>query len=266
MDPQTGERKGYNLSVKPSEVPDTFLQTVCSELYVELLNTTRPEQGEHEEGLAEKKQAANHAAFKIIFADGYETSKGMRLEIYLSNEYESESGSIDGRQVIFEWGDLIARPFPSSGHSSKSLWTGSLPIDRSWTVGAVIRLLLETKASRFQFVCINNKYFGCRDWITQAIYLMHKHGFIQSTEIAKVLAGPDLQVTSIYEALGLRFDYRGRISASPIDKGRFPDRIRHQSPLMPYQGSQRALELAELIARSPLHVSHGQNLDKDIGQ
>lgn len=166
MDSKTGDRKGYNLSEKRSELPDTFLQTVCSELYVELLNTTRPEQGEQgEEGLAEKKQAANHAAFKIIFADECETFKGMRLEVYVSFEDESESGSIDGRQVIFQWGDLIARRSRSSDPSSKSLWTCSLPIDRSWTVGAVIELLFETKASRFQFVCINNKYFGCRDWM-----------------------------------------------------------------------------------------------------
>ncbi|QLI68475.1 uncharacterized protein G6M90_00g030260 [Metarhizium brunneum] len=179
MDSQTGDRISFNLSEDRNALPQSLLQTVCSKLYVELLKTTTPEQGQHgEEGIAEKKQAANHAVFKIIFADKCGTYEGMRLEV---------------------------------------------------------------------------------------ICLMRRGGFIQSTDISEVLAGPDLSVRSIYEALGFRLDYRGRIWASPIDKGRFPWR-HYQSPLMPYHGSQKALELAELWAPSSLHVPHSQNLDKDIGQ
>lgn len=166
MDPQTGDRKGYNLSENFEEFPDEFLDTVCFGLFVELLNTTRPAQGQQDQqALAEKKQAANHAVFKIIFADECETYKGMRLEVYVSMEYASEEESIDGRQAIFLCGDIIAKPSPSSGPSSKSLWTCSLPINRNWEVRRVLKLLSDTKASEFQFVSIDNKYFGCRDWM-----------------------------------------------------------------------------------------------------
>lgn len=165
MDPQTGHRKGYNLSENRKALPQSFLQTVCSKLYVELLKTTTPEQGQHgEEGIAEKKQAANHAVFKIIFADKCETYEGMRLEVYVNFKYQSEGESIDGRQVIFQCGDFIASPSLSSNPSSKSLWTCSLPI-HPWKVGDVLMLLFDHAASEFQFVCIDNKYFGCRDWM-----------------------------------------------------------------------------------------------------
>ncbi|KFG86095.1 hypothetical protein MANI_114246 [Metarhizium anisopliae] len=165
MDSQTGDRISYNLSEDRNALPQSLLNTVCSKLYVELLKTTTPEQGQHgEEDIAEKKQAANHAVFKIIFADKWGNYEGMRLEVHVCLEYQSEEESIDGRQVIFQYGEFIASPSLSSNPSSNSLWTCSLPI-HPCNVGDILKLLFHYDASEFQFVCIDNKYFGCRDWM-----------------------------------------------------------------------------------------------------
>ncbi|KID84898.1 hypothetical protein MGU_07865 [Metarhizium guizhouense ARSEF 977] len=241
----THSEDGYNLTQNPFALPQRFMQVViCSQLYVEFLKTTSGG-----EPIEEKKKAANHAVFKIVFAEKYDGYEGIRIDMTPNDYYKSGPDSIDGSPVKYQPGFLRVNAAKQTRPSTMSLCTCRLSIEPNWTVGRVIRLLLDYRASLFDFVDINYGYFGCRDFVTQAIYLMHNHGFIQSTEIRAVLSGPALPITSIYDALGLRFDYRGRISACPIDKGRFTSLQRYQSPSMPYQGSQRALELAHLIAR-----------------
>ncbi|KAG8411868.1 hypothetical protein J3458_015163 [Metarhizium acridum] len=242
MAPLVYSEQGYNLTENPFVLPQKFLEgTVCSKLWVEFLRTTTGG-----EPIEEKKQAANHAVFKIVFADAYNEYGGMRLEMAVDNNYKSKSDSVDGQLVKFQSGFLRVNPTSNSGPSSKTLSTSSLPIEPNWTVGRVIGLLLQYRASRFDFVILDNQYFGCRDFVTQAIYLMQTHGFIRTTEISTVISGPPLPVTSIFGALGLRFDYKGRISACPIDKGRFPSLQRYVLPSMPYKGSQSALELESI--------------------
>lgn len=82
---------------------------------------------------------------------------------------------------------------------------------------------------------------------SQAIYVLQTQGLVYSGEILRVLSGPALPVTSIYDVLGLRFIHDGRIYTCPIDKGRFTIYQRHEWPGMPYEGSYRADQLAALI-------------------
>ncbi|TWU78815.1 hypothetical protein ED733_007315 [Metarhizium rileyi] len=209
-------------------------QAVCSQLFVEFLKTTTEDLPVQEE-----EKASNHAVFKLIFTNHYEDFAGLRLEMAVNDKYKSQSETIQGSTVEFKSGYLCVKPTLSSRPSSRTALTCELPIARNWLVGSIINVLFHFQLAHFDFVILQDR--------AQAIHLLLSQGFIQSHNISRVLIGPALPSTSIYDALGLRFTHRGRVFACPIDKGRFTTYQRNLQSSMPYEGSRRALQLAELI-------------------
>ncbi|KHO01886.1 uncharacterized protein MAM_00887 [Metarhizium album ARSEF 1941] len=243
MDKLVYLEEGYNLTENPYALPEKFMREAkCLHLFVEFLKTTTEQQP-----VQEKKKAANHAVFKLVFEKNYEDFAGLRLEMAVNYNYKSKSETSSNGPVKYKSGYLCAKPTLFSRPSSKTASTCELAIARNWPVGSVIRLLLHFQMSHFDFVNLQDRYFGCRDFVSQAIHVLHKQGFILSCNISRVLSGPSLPVTGIYDALGLRFAHRGRVLMCPIDKGRFTVYQRHESSAIPYKGSHRAHQLAAFI-------------------
>ncbi|KAK2597389.1 hypothetical protein QQS21_006013 [Conoideocrella luteorostrata] len=233
---------GYNLTDNPYALPEKFMdEVVCSELFVEFLKTTSTGQP-----VEEKKNASNHVVFKLIFKSPRDGFLGLRLEMAVDYKYKSKCETIAGRSIKFKSGYLCAKPSATGRTSTKSALTCKLDIAPNWSVGAIIRTLLHYQMSSFDFVNVQDKYFGCRDFTSQAIMVMISHGFIISDQIS-LLCGPSLPVGSIYDALGLRITYHGVVHVCPIDKGRFISYQRQDWAGLPYEGSYRANQLAELI-------------------
>lgn len=160
MEPLVYSDAGYDLTEGTEVLPQTTRNTICSQLYVELLTTTRPD-----DSAQAQKTAANHAVFKLILKEQDNKFHGLRLEMAVDYEDDSGPETIDGEDVKCMSSYLKVSPTRKADPSSKSALTCELPIRQDWTVDRIARTLIQAKMHNFDFVKRNGAYYGCRDFM-----------------------------------------------------------------------------------------------------
>ncbi|KEZ45346.1 hypothetical protein SAPIO_CDS2159 [Scedosporium apiospermum] len=199
--------EGYNLTEDPEVLPENLLRTECLKVFVEFLQTS---------GAANAK---NHVILKIDFKTTCEGYRGTRISM----------------DVKF---DLVARGLMTRSRG--------ISVHPNLPLSYIIDTLLHHRLHDFYFTNINARYYGCRDFIAQALTVLRSQTYIDPYIVRSIPTNPEMPVDSVFDALGMRFR-GGGFSAFPIDRGSFAEFQRVEEGL-PYDGSWRAAEIESLIS------------------
>lgn len=141
---------GYNITERNPDFPNSYLDVKCRTLYVELLDLP-----------AGRGTGAHHAVFNIIFEGQHLGNRSMR--IHMTPNYESDEIATAPEGYIP--GYLSVMPFTVAEPSAQSLLTYQLRTTPGWDLGNIIEVLYNARMESFYFAVIDDRYYGCRDWL-----------------------------------------------------------------------------------------------------
>ncbi|KFY01214.1 hypothetical protein O988_02865 [Pseudogymnoascus sp. VKM F-3808] len=227
-------------------IPDTFLEMRCRRVFLDLMKTNT--EGDTVE---QANRTKNHAVFKVDFESHYANQfEGVRISMEIFYERVSESSQNGNHR--FKPGHLLLKPSSYVGPSQTSPRNVKLPFARGTRLIDLLTPIMGLGLQHFWFTCINGKYYGCRDFITQALYQLCSRQILRPDVISTGPREPPLRVDNAFKVLGMRFTVRppGQGSVCAVDKGYFASGyVRVEQHYMPYEGSQAVLDLANELAR-----------------
>ncbi|WEW61238.1 hypothetical protein PRK78_006728 [Emydomyces testavorans] len=242
--PLVFEPEGYNITEYGTCIlPPALLHAICRTFYVEFLQVKT-------DGMtvAEAMATKNHAIIKLDFENGVDIYRGARILMNVDFEIASDEDNVS--EPRYRPGKLLLKPVTYPYPSTNSARTFRIGLAPNTTVGNLLDALLRQHMQFFHFIAINDKYYGCRDFITQAICRMASCGYIHPHITGSAPAVPQLPINNVYDALGIRFNAINPmvLAVYPVDKGDFTYYTRDEQPGMPYAGSQRARQLQALLS------------------
>lgn len=162
-----GTQNGMN------RVPESLLECTIFKVFVEHL-VFSPESTEGVDGLK------NHDIFKFDFKHAWNTYKGARLEMNMGdmNDNVISTNPASGNEAIYMPGELVLKPvkYKYQSHSAVRLIELELRKDRS--LRAFISAVFHGGLRQFNFVEIQNRFFGCWAWV-----YVHFHNSLSSFPI-----------------------------------------------------------------------------------
>ncbi|RFU34103.1 hypothetical protein B7463_g2211, partial [Scytalidium lignicola] len=191
------QQEGYNITENMNALPQSLQNIICTKMFIEFLGVTSAG------AQVVNNNAKNHAIIKVDFQTATGGYRGARISMEV--DFDLASTGSDGAEPSYKPGKMLVRPCVTSANMH-----------------------------RFYFVNIDDKYFGCRDFITQAFYQMQQYTYVNPRIILSIPATPQMPIDNAFEAL---------------DKGHFDYHVRVEAPNMPYAGSQKAQEIQQLISR-----------------
>ncbi|KMQ42789.1 hypothetical protein A7C99_4949 [Trichophyton rubrum] len=117
---------------------------------------------------------------------------------------------------------------PYDGTSFSSLCTAVITLKQRITLGHIIRAITDNHLHHFYFCTVDEKYYGCRDFVTQAIAQLVRYNYIYPDIGSHFPQQQPLPSNNLYQLLGHRFlTPGGTPSPCPVDKGwfRYYDRV-----------------------------------------
>ncbi|RMD39893.1 hypothetical protein DV735_g5243, partial [Chaetothyriales sp. CBS 134920] len=232
----------YNLT-EGDQIPQPFFEKVIHRAYIEFFSVST-------EGMTlnEASRVKNHAIWKFDFTTPYGDYRGARLSMDVNFDIASspsESGA------SFKPGGMMVKPVMYTERSTSSARTIEIPCATGLLLGYVTFHLMNNRLHEFSFVNINDRYYGCRDWMTQSLLLLGQVNYTGSAIIrAWPQDNPPMPANDAYEALGMRYRVvppRGEAHGCPIDLGHFLEYNRVIMDCMPYQGTVKAAALCERV-------------------
>ncbi|EEQ35587.1 hypothetical protein McanMca71_003005 [Microsporum canis] len=188
----------YNITVHgPGVIPVQFMEAQINNIYVEFLRVST-------EGMTilEKNLAKNHVIIKMDFVRSVAGYDGARLAM------DVDYDAVHDPQGSYVPGKMVFKPVKYRYSSNSSLCTFEIRLNSTITVSHLIEILLRHNLQFFHFVIINDKYYGCRDFITQALALLGYYRYVQPVVIGTLPSMSGLP-SNIYKVLGMRFPSGG---------------------------------------------------------
>ncbi|KAK2816753.1 hypothetical protein FQN49_008019 [Arthroderma sp. PD_2] len=214
MAPFENQKPSYNVTeYGPGAVPAALYNTECSSLYIEFLRMNAD--GHTPQEAAKLK---NHAIFKADFPRRTENCDGVRLSMEV--DFGLGSNTSDGGSSR-KPGELLIEPVRYEGRSFSSACTVNIPLRQRITLGHLIHAIAANNLQHFYFCTVNQKYYGCRDFVAQATAQLFRYGYIGLDIVSHSPSQVVLPSRNIYHLLGLRFPPMGNPTVCPIDKGWF---------------------------------------------
>ncbi|KAK7425173.1 hypothetical protein QQX98_000088 [Neonectria punicea] len=234
-DQLTMEDEGYNLTEDPEDLPLVYRDAICDRLFVEFLK------------LSEEREGKNHAILKVDFKDNVDGSyEGAR--IMMTVEFEITIVESNGSRSAHQPGKLLVKPVKYQQASHKSIRTCEVSIAPGLSLGYIIDTLLRSNLHYFYFITIHGQYFGCRDFVAQALHVLERAQCINPGIEDSTGDSPTPFVFDIHDTLGMRYT-RDSVAVSPMDRGHFPYYTRIEAPYMPYYGCPRVLDIETMVNR-----------------
>ncbi|OAA53601.1 hypothetical protein SPI_09308 [Niveomyces insectorum RCEF 264] len=226
--------EGYDITNQAVQViPQEFRNMVIEHALVEFLKV-----GTDNTPVEIINAAKNHVILKLDFRHGgYDGYEGVRINV-LPNIQEYEDQFEDGS--AYQPGKLCVKPVAYPGLSHSSARTCQIDFVAGKTLDWVLGVLCTRNLMHFfSFVVLNDRYYGCRDFITQTLYQLHMGGATSGCITSTAPVQPTLPagVTSAFTALGFRYmaEPLGQPYPCPVDRGLFQYYQRVEMAYMPYE-------------------------------
>lgn len=149
---------GYNVSLYGlAAVPACFLNARCARFFVEFLSLA-----DSETPTEEARRLKNHAVLKIDFDSVVSSYRGVRVGMEADYDLASEPGQ---GGTSYKPGKMLVRPVSYAMASYRSLRTVEVQVQGIFTLYHYLRAIVDNRVEKFLFVNINEKYYGCRDFM-----------------------------------------------------------------------------------------------------
>ncbi|EFE37214.1 hypothetical protein TRV_08115 [Trichophyton verrucosum HKI 0517] len=149
---------GFNVTDHgPDVVPPLILQAEVQTLYIEFLKMDTD--GRTAEEIASLK---NHAILKADFVRDVDIYSGARINMVVNFDVLSETSAGGNSHKL---GMLLVRPIKYRASSFSSACTAVLPLKQRVTFEHLIRAITDNNLQYFYFCTVDEKYYGCRDFV-----------------------------------------------------------------------------------------------------
>ncbi|KAF3480162.1 uncharacterized protein GIQ15_05509 [Arthroderma uncinatum] len=229
MAPFTVPKEGFSVGTYGLQaIPPEIYSPECSTIAIEFLKFDSSSLTQQETA-----KLKNHAAFKIDFVTPSHGYDGARVSTKIDYEIASIHSAGGGSSKL---GDLRVKPVAYADPSNRSACTMNIPLLQRITLGQLVRILTDNNLHRFYFRNINEKYYGSRDFITQAVVRLECYKCIRPEVTSHTPFQVTLPTRNVYRLLGLRFPVLGGNPVPcSIDKGFFEGYTRVVTGDMPYK-------------------------------
>lgn len=143
--------EGYNLTENPQVLPQILLRSECAKVFVEFLQ------------ISQTATAKNHVILKVDFKTPCEDYEGARLSMDV--EFELGSTGSDDSQPGLKPGKMLVKPVPYTLSSTSSARTFQIRVHPNLPFGYIVNTLLHYGLHDFYFTNIDDRYYGCRDFV-----------------------------------------------------------------------------------------------------
>lgn len=152
------EHEGWNITDEPGVLPINLLQARCESIHVEFLRISKAE------------NSKNHAIIKVDFShdigteiDG-ESCYGARISMEVDPDKEYPDPE-ESNQPRYNPGILWVKPLRYELGPESSLRTLRVRITRDIEFVDIMTSLVGLNLHRFDFTIVEDKYYGCRDYM-----------------------------------------------------------------------------------------------------
>ncbi|KAL7623751.1 hypothetical protein AAE478_005304 [Parahypoxylon ruwenzoriense] len=212
---------------------ESLLDKVVAKFYVEFFKVATDGTS-----VGDNANSTNHAVLKVDFGENLGNYKGARISMDIN--FEASSTGSDGGEPSYKPGELILKPVSYISVSNRSARTCETTIKQGVRLGEIMECISSQGLNDFSFVTINDRYYGCRDFMKGLINPGIIWSFPNTPELPK-------GIVSVFETLGMRFSDKA-YSACPVDKGRFHSYTRiENSEQLPYLGSEKAAQIQSMV-------------------
>ncbi|KAL1865602.1 hypothetical protein VTK73DRAFT_5141 [Phialemonium thermophilum] len=212
-------------------LPRKFRDITISHTFVEFLRV-----GVDSTPVEVQNRAKNHAILKVDLTSGYDGFEGVRITM-LPNWEVASDGPPKGPS--YKPGQCFVKPVRYSGPSNSTARTCQFDFAQGVPLEWLLAVIEDNNLHRFYFVDLNDKYYGCRDFVTQLLYQLFVAAYTTGSIIGTYPEEPGLpeEVTNICATLGYRYmaEPLGMPYPCPIDRGYFSHYWRVEEPYMPYE-------------------------------
>ena len=146
----------YNVSRDGMHVmPKELLKMEIQEIWVEFL------------GVSPKKKAKNHAVIRVLFARNYQDKVGVRIDMDVNadEDYDEEGDQAS----LYKPGMLLVKTIKYIEVSRSSNMSSQLKLiqdqNKSFRLKDLFTTLEKARLLEFDFVEIDERYYGCRDYV-----------------------------------------------------------------------------------------------------
>ncbi|KAI0866665.1 hypothetical protein F4860DRAFT_509061 [Xylaria cubensis] len=222
---------GYSLTVDGrGSVPKLFRDMRIGSIYVEFLRLDSRDTPARLRNLLK-----NHAIIKVDFTSPYGNTEHDRYDgarIHLETKVEISDGP-------YQPGELFVKParYPAASYSTAR--TCRIDLQANITLDHLLWVIESNNLQYFSFVVLNQKYYGCRDFVTQLVYQLYLQGYTTGRILDSVPVDPELPpgINNICQAIGYRYMSHpvGTPYVFPIERGHFDYYERIETPDMRYE-------------------------------
>ncbi|OAA58517.1 hypothetical protein SPI_06590 [Niveomyces insectorum RCEF 264] len=230
--PLNFEEPGYDVTQSGTHIiPQEFRNMIVWRVYVEFLKLPLDSSS-----ITVQNAAKNHVTIKVDFTSVYDGKyKGVRIN--MQPNYEIGSSGPEGGPT-YKPGQLLVKPVIYWEKSLSAARAVEIQFAEGKSLDWLLFVLCSNKLHGFHFVDLQNKYYGCRDFVTQAVYQFYLAKYTTGEIIDTKPVSPGLAqgVDHVFAALGYRYLAHplGFPQVCLIDKGYFPEYERVESSFMPY--------------------------------